>query len=96
MEVAAAWSPLMEDLVEDLDRGVMAASEVVSMGDSPPGTASIPGTATQGYNDGFHQGKDDAAGGRSSDPNRDGRVRYSGNSVYRDAYLQGYAAGYGG
>jgi hypothetical protein len=23
-------------------------------------------------------------------------LRYSGNSVYRDAYLQGYAAGYGG
>jgi hypothetical protein len=52
-------------------------------------------TATQGYNDGFRQGKDDAANGRSSDPNRDGRVRYSGNSVYRDAYLRGYAAGYG-
>ena len=51
--------------------------------------------AAQGYNDGFRQGKDDAANGRSSDPNRDGRVRYSGSSVYRDGYLQGYAAGYG-
>src|SRR5215831_6817967 len=51
--------------------------------------------ATQGYNDGFRQGSDDSANGRSSDPNRDGRVRYSGNSVYSDAYLRGYAAGYG-
>jgi hypothetical protein len=39
---AAASAPLVVDLVEDSDSGVMAASEVVRMGDPPPGTVSNP------------------------------------------------------
>jgi hypothetical protein len=51
--------------------------------------------STQGYNDGLQQGRDDAAGAHPYDPSRDPRFRYSVNAVYRNAYLQGYAAGYG-
>jgi|SRR5713226_9691 len=49
----------------------------------------------QGYSDGLSRGKDDARHGRPDDPNNHSHYRNSSSVNYREAFLQGYADGYG-
>lgn len=48
----------------------------------------------QGYRDGLSRGKSDAKHGRADDPNNHKHYRDADSLTYRNAFAQGYEAGY--